>query len=224
WSPDGKRVLYTGIPSQLGSGGVIKLFIKNADGGSPAKEIATTGTALTVPTSWSPDGSVVAYQEQGSETKSWDIGILSMSGDHKLEPLVHGPASETLGTFSPDGKWLAYLSDESGSNQLYVIPYPGPGGKWQITSNGTQGFTWASDHELDNISADGKLYAIELETRAHGALEIGSRHLLASSHPHSTAGTYSRALKRWLFAIPEGGGHEPPITLVTHWTKLLAQQ
>jgi len=226
WSPDGSRIVYAAVPGEgAQSTGPESLLVKKADGGSPPQKIATLNTSWEAPpTSWSPDGSVVAYSIQSGETNSFDIGILSMSGDHKVKLLVHGPANEELGAFSPDGKWLAYLSDESGSLQLYVIPYPGPGGKWQVTSNGSEGFAWASDHEIDTFSPNGKLYAIELETGAHGGLEIGSRRLLASSHPRFTVAAYSRALKRWLFAIPEGGGHEPPITLVTHWTKLLKSQ
>ncbi|HKI87356.1 MAG TPA: hypothetical protein VKA53_11495, partial [Thermoanaerobaculia bacterium] len=221
WSPKGKNLLYAGISTEAASAGRESLFVKNTDGGSPAEKIADLGSSYLTPTSWSPDGSVVAYSAQSAESKSWDIGMLSMNGDHKHKLFVHGPGNERAGDFSPDGRWLAYVSDESGSYQLYVVPYPGPGGKWQVTSNGTHGFFWASDREIDNISADGKLYAIELTTGSHGGLGIGSTRLLMESVPTATASDYSRTLKRFLFAIPTGANRAAPITLVSNWTRLL---
>jgi Tol biopolymer transport system component/peroxiredoxin len=177
WSPDGKSVIYGALPSKLGSGGVESLFLKRADGGSPPEKIATVGTSTILLTNWSPDGSVVAFMQQSAETKSNNVGIVSVTGNHQLKLLVHGSANESGGRFSPDGKWLAYTSDASGSDELCVTPYPGPGGKWQLTSNGTRGYTWASDHEIYNVTPAGKVYAIELVPGEHGGLEIGSTRL-----------------------------------------------
>jgi Tol biopolymer transport system component len=221
WSPDGEDVVYGAISIKTGTGGAESLFVKKADGGSPPEQIAAVGTTYMFPTSWSPDGSVVAYTIQSPETKSFDLGVLSMKGKHELKIVVHGHANESGGLFSPDGKWLAYQSDESGSTQLYVVPYPGPGGKWQLSSNGTKAFVWASDHEIYNLSADGKVYAIELDTGPHGGLEIGSTRLMIANGPRATAAAYSRTLKRYLFAVPTGVDHKSPISLVTHWTRLL---
>jgi len=221
WSPDGQNVIYRALQNNEGSGGVESFFIKKAEGGSPPESIPGPESGSVFATSWSPDGSVVAYSIQSPETKSWDIGVVAMAGDHEIKTLVHGPANEIGGKFSPDGKWLAYGSDESGSAQLYVIPYPGPGGKWQLTSNGSQDFFWASDHEIYNQSEDGKIYAIELAPGEHGGLGIGSTRLLTDEFPAATTMTYSRALKRFLVAVPTGGNHKSPITLVTNWTQEL---
>ncbi len=222
FSPNGEDVVYAALPR---TGRMTEsLMLKKSDGGSPPEEIMTVGTAFALPTSWSPDGGVVAFQQVNPKTKGWDIGVLSMVGNHQTKLLVHGAANEKSGEFSPDGKWLAYGSDESGSDQLYVIPYPGPGGKWQISSNGTRSFFWASDHELDNISSDGELFTIDLAKNAHGGLEIGSKRLLMAHVPRTTAAAYSRALGRFLFAIPTGASSNPPLTLVTHWTRLLEKR
>ncbi len=91
-----------------------------------------------------------------------------MGTEHSLEPLIHGSANEQDGRFSPDGKCLSYISDESGIWQLYVVRYPGLGGKWQLTSNGVAGYRWTSDHEIAYQSSDENFYALELATGNHG--------------------------------------------------------
>jgi Tol biopolymer transport system component/predicted Ser/Thr protein kinase len=217
WSPDGESVIYRALVNQEGSGGVEAFFVKKADGGSVPERLAGPAVGNVVATDWSPDGSVVTYSSQRPETNSYDIGVVSMTGDHQVKTLVHSPANELGGSFSPDGKWLAYVSNESGSAQLYVIPYPGPGGKWQLTSNGSQDFFWVSDHEIYNQLEDGKVDAIELVPGEHGGLGIGSTRLLTDRLPAAKAASYSRTLKRFLLAVPTGGNHKSPITLVTNW-------
>ena len=146
-----------------------------------------------------------------------------MSGDHQLKPLVHGAANEKDGSFSPDGKWLAYLSDESGSHQLYVIPYPGPGGKWQLTSNGMPGLPLGLRPRDLQQAANGKLYAIDLVTGRTAASRSARRACwladLPTRAPPPTPAHSS--------AVPDRGpgrvaNQKPPITLVTNWVRELS--
>jgi Tol biopolymer transport system component len=78
---------------------------------------------------------VLAFQEQ-HPTNGWDIWVLPLEGDSKPQPFLRTAFSEDWAQFSPDGQWLAYISNESGRNEVYVQPYPGPGGKWQISTEG----------------------------------------------------------------------------------------
>ena len=84
--------------------------------------------------SWSPDGQLLAFVEI-NPTTGYDIWVLRL-GDRKAQPFLRTPFNEGAPRFSPDGRWLAYVSDESGRYEIYVQPYPGPGGKWQISTEG----------------------------------------------------------------------------------------
>src|SRR5262249_24943837 len=124
--PDGKRVVYSsGTPNAL--------FWLAADGSGKAERLITSQYPQS-PNSWSPDGQLLAFREQTPTTNN-DIWVLRLS-DRKAEPFLRTPSSEAAARFSPDGRWLAYFSSESGRPEIYVQPYPGPGGKWQISMEG----------------------------------------------------------------------------------------
>jgi serine/threonine-protein kinase len=125
WTPDGRRVVY-----RSNKAGIWNLYWRPADG-SGAEERLTTSDNSDTPYSWSPDGKVLAFAKG-----SHDIWILPLGGDRKAQPFLQTPSISTSPQFSPDGRWLAYISEESGGAQVYVQPYPGPGGKWQVSTDG----------------------------------------------------------------------------------------
>jgi Tol biopolymer transport system component len=135
WTPDGKRVTF-----RSNKGGLPSLFWKPADG-SGAEEQLTHSENATVPDSWSPDGHFLLFHEQhpGSGGDFW-VQSVGQSGDsgasEKPFPFVQTPAHEQEGRFSPDGHWVAYISNESGQWEVYVRPFPGPGEKRQISTEG----------------------------------------------------------------------------------------
>ena len=99
--------------------------------------------------SWRPDGKILAFHQQNPNTNS-DIMTLPIEGDEKSgwkpgepKPFVNTAFSEVQPVFSPDGRWLAYSSNESGDYDLYVRPFPGPGGKWQVSSGGGNYPKWS---------------------------------------------------------------------------------
>src|SRR5437667_12530984 len=92
-------------------------------------------------------------------------GVLPLFGDRKASPFLATPFNEANAQFSPDVRWLAYQSDESGQHQIYVQPFPGPGGKWQVSNEGGTQPRWnRNGKELFYISADGKLMSVAIET------------------------------------------------------------
>jgi len=129
WTPDGKRIAF-----YSNRAGPINLFWQLTDG-SGGIERLTTSEFLNSPSSFSPDGQLLAYTEIHTDT-SYDIWVLRLSDPsagsgqgRKAQPFLRTPFTETAPKFSPDGHWLAYASNESGRFEIYVQPYPGPGGK-----------------------------------------------------------------------------------------------
>jgi eukaryotic-like serine/threonine-protein kinase len=123
----------------------------------------TTGADIQVPYSWSPDGQLLAFFEV-NRTTGRDIWVLRMS-DRKTHPFLRTRFDETSPRFSPDGRWLAYNSNESGRYEVYVQPYPGPGGKWQISTEGGTETVWnPSGRELFYRSGD-KMMAVDIATQ-----------------------------------------------------------
>jgi eukaryotic-like serine/threonine-protein kinase len=142
--------------------GPLNIFWQLANG-SGGVERLTTGESDQVPNSWSPDGQLLAFVEL-NPTTGYDIWVLRMS-DRKAQPFLRTPFNESSPQFSPDGRWLAYLSDESGRYEVYVQPYPGPGGKWQISTDGGTEPVWnRNGRELFYRSGD-KMMAVDIATQ-----------------------------------------------------------
>jgi Tol biopolymer transport system component len=134
WTHDGKRIAFYSDKE-----GPLNIFWQLADG-SGGLERLTTSDNIHVPSSFSPDGQLLAFIEV-NPTTGWDIWVLRL-GDRKAQPFLRTPFLESAPRFSPDGRWLAYVSNESGRFEIYVQPYPGPGGKWQISTEGGTEPVW----------------------------------------------------------------------------------
>jgi len=165
WTPDGKRIAFTSYKERpTNKEGPSNIYWQRADG-SGGLERLTTSDYLNSPTSWSPDGQLLAYFEV-NPTTGWDIWVLNLS-DRKAQPFLRTPFNEIAPQFSPNGRWLAYVSDESGHLdwEIYVQPYPGPGGKWQISTEGGTEPVWnPNGRELFYRSGD-KMMAVDIATQ-----------------------------------------------------------
>jgi serine/threonine-protein kinase len=135
WTPDGKRITY-----YYGMAGPFQIYSRSADGSGEPEKIFK-GQNSQRPESWSPDGKVLVFSENDPAT-GFDIWSLDIEGS-KAEPILNTTFDELHGALSPDGRWLAYVSDESGTYEIYVRPFPGPGGKWQISTDGGDNPKWA---------------------------------------------------------------------------------
>jgi Tol biopolymer transport system component len=149
WTPDGKNIVFQSTnPAAPG------LYWIRSDGSGEAERL-TDGKHQEYPNSFSPDGKRLAFHRDGGNSGSQDIFTAPIEGDPahpklgKAELFLGTPFAEGNPTFSPDGRWLAYVSNESGTFEVYVRPFPGPGGRWQISTGGGLFPRWSRDgHEL----------------------------------------------------------------------------
>jgi Tol biopolymer transport system component len=156
WTPDGSRIAFTSDKD-----GPRSVFWQKADG-SGGLEKLTSSEYLRAPISWSADGQLLSFIEVNPTTGN-DIWVLDMK-DRKAVPFLRTPFNE-VGWFSPDGRWMAYNSNESGRYEVYVQPYPGPGGKWQISTDGGMDARWsANGRELTYRNGD-KMMAVDITTQ-----------------------------------------------------------
>jgi Tol biopolymer transport system component/tRNA A-37 threonylcarbamoyl transferase component Bud32 len=165
WSPDGDRVIFQS--SRVISGQRFtpdNIFIKAASGQENEQPVPIGGRGPSLqPSSWSPDATTVAVTAF-SPTSGSDILLYSFETE-ELEEYLTNQGDTSSAKFSPDGRWLAYTSAESGSAEIYVAAYPGPGGKWQVSSGGGRQPAWRSDGtELFYVTDDDALMAVPVET------------------------------------------------------------
>jgi Tol biopolymer transport system component/tRNA A-37 threonylcarbamoyl transferase component Bud32 len=162
WTPDGRRIVYQS--SEKGKAG--NPWWIRADGGGDAQRLAES-KYTQVPWSLSPDGKILAFHQSNPGT-GWDIFTMSVEGNEKTgwkpaepKPFVNSPATEVAPAFSPDGRWIAYFSNESGSIEVYVRPFPGPGGKWQVSTGGGYFPAWSRNgKELFYRASDSKIMVV----------------------------------------------------------------
>ncbi|HYT68744.1 MAG TPA: protein kinase [Vicinamibacterales bacterium] len=138
WTPDGRQVIWTAFPS----GRLPFLVMRSSDGSGRPQEIVQEGSAQ-FPGSVSPSR-VLAYT-RAVPTGASDIWTVPLDGDRKGRAFIDTAAVEFGPEFSPDGKWVAYVSNESGDEDIYVVPYPGPGAKHRITVKGGASPVWSRD-------------------------------------------------------------------------------
>lgn len=161
--------------------GSFDLCQKSADG-SGSEQLLLQSADTKRPNAWSPDGRFILYC---SSRSNGDLMILPLFGDKKPYPFLSTPFNEMQGVFSPDGKWVAYQSNESGRNEIYVRPFPGPGGQWQISTLGGTSPRWRSDgRELYFLAPDNKLMAAAAAAQS-GTFVPGTPEVLFQAHPAS---------------------------------------
>jgi len=171
WSPDGSRIVYASDRE-----GTLNLYQKAASGGG-TEELVLKSERRKVPSDWSRDGRYVLYTEAGGKTRG-DIWALPMAGERKPQVYLQTEFDESHGQVSPDGRYLAYQSDESGRSEVYARPFPeGTKGKWQMSAAGGAQPQWSRDgKELYYVTLDKQMTAVpvRLGPAAAPAVEAGA--------------------------------------------------
>ncbi|HEY8226441.1 MAG TPA: protein kinase [Pyrinomonadaceae bacterium] len=216
WAPDGSRIAFSSDRE-----GPRQLYQKNANGAGKEELLFKSDTNL-ISMDWSPDGQFLMYTVNDPRTKI-DLWILPLFGDRKPFPFLNTQANERLGRFSPDGRWIAYVSDESGTNEVYVQTFPASGGKWQVSTNGGYHIAWARNgKELFYISSDKKMMAVNVKTEGttferETPKVLFDRHIPSFNTPLAQFAV-TRDGQKFIVANPVGENTSAPITVALNWT------
>ncbi|HWW16828.1 MAG TPA: protein kinase [Candidatus Dormibacteraeota bacterium] len=215
WSPDAARLVFSSN-RQIYFG----LYLKNSDGATDEKGIVQEDEIGSFPSDWSRDGKYILY------CRGSDLGLLTYP-ELKSSIFLKAPSVLRNGQFSPDGKWVAYASNESGKWEIYVTSFPDARGKWQISSGGGEQPRWRGDgKELFYLSLDGKMMAAPVTTGAH--FDAGTPVALFQSTPRQPVLVYdlfvydvSRDGERFLINTQVKQGESAPMSVVLNWTAKL---
>jgi eukaryotic-like serine/threonine-protein kinase len=219
WSPDGKRLAWFSDRQATN-----KIMQKVANGsGSDEPLRGLDALALIAIDDWSSDGRYLLYTSS-EENARFGLWVLSLDRESKPKPFLENQFSEVQGQFSPDGRWVAYCSNESGKWQVYVTPFPGPGGKYQVSTGGGQQPRWRRDgKELFFLAPDRKLMAVP--AKPGETFEAGTPVALFQTRAREPISaeeffTYDVTSDGQRFLINSDAGEKTftPVEIVLNWT------
>jgi eukaryotic-like serine/threonine-protein kinase len=222
WSPDGSQIIFSS-----NHGGGFDLYRKPSSGVKD-EELLLKSDEDKAPTSWSHDGRFLLYDLSNPKTRRTELWVLPLEGEKKPIPFVRSEFNNVDGQFSPDGRWVAYASNESGRDEIYVRTFSpgsseagaGAGGKWLISTNGGSQPRWRGDgKELFYLGPDDKLMAVEIATNP--VFRAGVPKSFFQTLPHAEIiTTYQWDVtpdgKRILYLTPTKQG-TAPFTVVLNW-------
>lgn len=219
WSPDGRKLIYTSLAA-----GHFRFVLRDVATGSEEVILESDAAGVPAVTSWSADGQRILYTHGGPKTRA-DVWWMSLA-DRKPHLYIGTPFLETGGRFSPDGKWIAYFSNETGTNEVYVAPFPPTGARWQVSSGGGLIPRWRSDgRELFYVSPGTSPALIAVPIILGAAPEIG-RGLklfdLRAGPPSLTMYDVTRDGRRFVVNSRVGDEAPPaPLSVVQHFDREL---
>jgi Tol biopolymer transport system component len=221
WAPDNTRVAFQSLRQ-----GNRTLRQKRVDGSSNEEILlASAVLGLAGPTDWSADGRHIAFAgtSQGAGALT-DIWALPLFGERKPFPLVSTPPVERQATFSPDGRWFAYQSVESGQVQIYVQPFPPTGGKFQVSKDGGAMAAWRQDgKELFFLSSDSKMMAATVDTTGQFQHGVPTPLFTVAAGENNAAGIIGKQYavtkdgQRFLVNVNQQQSNAIPLTVVVNW-------
>ena len=217
WSRDGSRIAYTS-----NQGGSFGLYQKSATAAGREEPLISEAEGFVMASDWSPGDRILLYQ------RGDDIWALPMVGsERKPFPVIQTEFDEQEGMFSPDGRWMSYVSNSSGGFEAYVRPFPGPGQTVRVSTRGGAQVRWRADgRELFYVALDGTLMAVPIEMSANGlTLTPGVPKPLFTTHigrvlnPGGTGPNYivSGDGQRFLMSIIAQETSATPIRLFVNW-------
>ena len=214
WSPDGSAIAFRSTRDGVGA-----LYQKPSNGQGEEKLLLQNGS-LKLPTDWSRDGRYILYQEFDPKN-DWGVWALPMFGDRKPVPVVSGPFTESNGVFSPDGHFVAYRSNESGRNEIYIQTFPVATGKWQVSNTGGNDPSWRPDgKEIIYRGLDQRIMSADV--RLGQAVQVGVPQVLFPGRVSASGNARNRYTiapdaKRLLITSPPGRDSLTPTTVVLNW-------
>ena len=212
WSADGRRISFG---AQITTN--FTLFTKNSDGSGSSQPFVDLGVAEQGVWDWSRDGKYVLVRKFG---ELWYVTV----SDSQPHPYLQAKFTIRNAQFSPDGKWVAYSSNENGTWEVYVSPFPNPASKWQVSRGGGDEPRWRRDgKELYYLSSDGKIIAVPVKLGA--SFEAGQPVTLFQAHvrqPISAQDVYSYDVtadgQRFLINIKVDSPNPAPLSVILNWS------
>jgi Tol biopolymer transport system component len=217
WSPDGTRIAFDSNRK-----GAFNLYVKPWSG-ARAEELLLETANNKIPQDWSKDGRFLLYREVDRKSNG-DLWALEMTGsERKRHVVINTPFEERNGQFSPDGRWVAYETNESGRFEIVVQPFPDPRSKWQVSTNGGAEPRWRADaKELYFIAPDGNLMAVSI-VASGSTFEPGKSEILFPTQIRTTSVTGIRPQYavsrdgRFLMNQAAQKSSSAPIMLILNW-------
>jgi len=212
WSPDGRQIFYQSNNASI--------YSRSVTEGTPEQPLLSEPTMI-YPSAVSPNGSVLLYTR--ATGPSTDLWYVSLGADRTPHPFVQTAFAERDGQFSPDGKWVAYQSNEAGHYEIYLQPFPGPGDRIQVSAGGGQQVRWARNgSELFYIAADQRLTSVAVTFGARGAPVLGTPLPLFRTEFDSSFLTRQQYVvspdgQRFLMNAATDAIDPPSITLILNW-------
>jgi eukaryotic-like serine/threonine-protein kinase len=210
FSPDGSRV----VLASRGKTGSEDLSVLDSSGEGAMQTLVSSPEGKTA-TDWSRDGRFILFQRPGARNRAqiWVYSVMERSSS----PFLQTESSTRDGIFSPDGRWIAYASDESGEPEIFVRPFPGPGVKQQVSRGGAGPIRWRSDgRELIYAGSGGKVMAVDV--KAKDTFESGEPRVLLALPPGTGLWDITADHQHVLIAARSAGeSPSPPISIVTNW-------
>jgi Tol biopolymer transport system component len=208
WSPNDQR-----IPFEVREG----IYAAPADGSGKSEKLYQSSSLSRI-SDWSRDGRFLLFSEWLKDAQ-YDLFALPMTAPHKLFPVAQGRSNETFGAFSPDGRWIAFYSDETGRYELYVQGFPEPRGKWMVSTEGATGITtpyWRGDGKELIYWNDGALHAVKVEP-AQSGITLSKPAKLFNSLVVTFMATQDA--KTFYTIDPPSGAGFRPIVILANWQK-----
>ena len=209
WSPDSNYVAFARAVDSR-----VDIYRKLVGGASDAEAVFESELD-TFPTSWSPDGRLIAFDASSPDT-GWDQWILPLD-EGEAYPFLHSKFNESNGVFSPDGHWMAYGSDESGRREIYVTPFPGPGRRWRVSTDGGFYPRWSSTgRELFYQGLDGSIVGVTVDL-SEKAVRIGTPQILITTRPTGLSYPYSPSHDSERFLLIDSQIGTQSLNVVLDW-------
>jgi Tol biopolymer transport system component len=214
WSPDSARIVFSGDRN-----GPNDLFIKNISETTPEQTFYQSSVAFKNPDAWSPDGKWIALRQLDSDTAQ-NVYLLPTTGEAVAQPYVRGPGRDEAVAVSPNGRWMAYLGEDTGTQELYAQPFPTPGGMVRISTEGALWAWWSSNGQSIVYLEGNRRRLMTVDVTDGDATKVSTPRLVATFPKGIVWIDAMPDRRRFLALLPERTG-TGTVTVVQNWMAAL---